>query len=148
MKHNFLCLLALCSLGAQAEISQTPQQVEEIIHKVNTHWQQTHPEHGRAFWDNAAYHTGNMEAYRLTRRPEYLDYSRAWSEHNEWKGAKSPDKAEWKYKTYGEGQDYVMFGDWQICFQTYADIYTLEARLLEDSTRKRSDGVSDIHSRQ
>ena len=26
---------------------------------------------------------------------------------------------------YGEGQDFVLFGDWQICFQTYIDMYNL-----------------------
>jgi rhamnogalacturonyl hydrolase YesR len=40
-------------------------------------------------------------------------------------GAKSNNKAEWKY-TYGETDDYVLFGDWQICFQTYIDLYNIE----------------------
>ena len=92
---------------------------------MNNYWQANHPEHGRSFWDNAAYHTGNMEAYFLTKKPEYLDYSKAWAEHNEWKGAKSDNKADWKY-SYGESDDYVLFGDYQICFQTYADLYNLE----------------------
>jgi rhamnogalacturonyl hydrolase YesR len=54
-----------------------------------------------------------------------LDYSIRWAEHNQWKGAKEPDPAKWKYKNYGEGQDYVLFGDWQICFQTYIDLYLI-----------------------
>lgn len=37
-------------------------------------------------------------------------------------GAKSQNKSEWKY-TYGEDNRYVLFGDWQICFQTYIDLY-------------------------
>ena len=82
-------------------------------------------EHGRSFWDNAAYHTGNMEVYFLTKKPEYLEYSKEWAEHNQWKGAKSDDKTCWKY-SYGESDDYVLFGDYQICFQTYADLYNLE----------------------
>ena len=53
-----------------------------------------------------------------------LDYSIRWAEHNQWKGAKEADPAKWKYKNYGEGQDFVLFGDWQICFQTYIDLYT------------------------
>ena len=39
-------------------------------------------------------------------------------------GGKSNDKSEWKY-SYGESDDYVLFGDYQICFQTYADLYNL-----------------------
>ena len=42
----------------------------------------------RSFWDNAAYHTGNMEAYFLTGNENYRAYSEAWAIHNEWKGAK------------------------------------------------------------
>ena len=66
-----------------------------------------------------------MEAYFLTKQPEYLEYSKAWAEHNEWKGAKSDHKENWKY-SYGESDDYVLFGDYQICFQTYADLYNME----------------------
>ena len=66
-----------------------------------------------------------MEAYRLTGNPAYYEYSNEWCEHNRWRGANSDDKRNWKYKTYGEGQDFVLFGDWQICFQTYIDMYHL-----------------------
>ena len=34
------------------------EEVINTIHKVNNYWQTNHPEHGRSFWDNAAYHTG------------------------------------------------------------------------------------------
>ena len=37
----------------------------EIITKVNDYWQQNHKPEVRSFWDEAAYHTGNMEAYKL-----------------------------------------------------------------------------------
>lgn len=99
-------------------------EVIAIIHKVNGYWQASHPQPGNAFWDHAAYHTGNMEAYFLTGEPVYREYSEAWAEHNEWKGAKSDVKAAWRYD-YGESDDHVLFGDYQACFQTYADLYTL-----------------------
>ena len=54
------------------------------------------------------------------------DYSEAWAKHNLWQGARETNPAKWKYKNYGEGQDYVLFGDWQICFQTYIDLYNLQ----------------------
>ena len=115
---------AVCAGCTTKKVSSSAE-VVDIIHKVNGYWQTNHPEHGRSFWDNAAYHTGNMEAYFLTNKPEYLEYSKGWAEHNEWKGAKSDNKANWKY-SYGESNDYVLFGDYQICFQTYADLYNLE----------------------
>lgn len=111
--------------GCAESESRSAKAVIDVIHKVNNYWQSTHPKHGRAFWDNAAYHTGNMEAYLLTGKPEYLQFSKDWAVHNEWKGAKSDDKANWKYG-YGESDDYVLFGDYQICFQVYADLYNLE----------------------
>lgn len=107
--------------------------VREMIAKVNDSWQKSHAPQTRAFWDDAAYHTGNMEAYFLTGNEAWLDYSRQWAEHNEWMGAKSTDRSQWKYNKYGEGEDYVLFGDWQICFQTYADLY----RILPDEKRIR-----------
>ena len=98
--------------------------VIDIIHKANQYWQSTNPVHGNAFWNRAAYHTGNMEAYSITDEKAYYDYSKAWSERNIWKGAKSDNKDNWKY-SYGESDDYVLFGDWQICFQVYADLYNI-----------------------
>ena len=119
--------LAACSAQKRnhSTIATSKESVLEIINKVNDYWQTNNPKPGRAFWDEAAYHTGNMEAYFLTKNETFRKYSEAWAEHNQWKGAKSDNKAEWKY-TYGEKDDYVMFGDWQICFQTYADLYNIE----------------------
>ena len=127
MRHRLLCsmLLALCAMNVQA---QTVDEVKGIIRKVNTYWQTTHPAEVRSFWDNAAYHTGNMEVYNLLKDQQMLDYSIRWAEHNQWKGATESDPAKWKYKNYGEGQDYVLFGDWQICFQTYIDLFQLDVR--------------------
>lgn len=127
MKKFFLMFSGIflwVATGFSANPEDASAEVTAIIHKVNDYWQSAHPVHGRAFWDNAAYHTGNMEAYFLTRKPEYLEYSVAWAEHNQWKGAKSDTKADWKY-SYGESDDYVLFGDYQICFQTYADLYSI-----------------------
>ena len=109
----------------ETAIPQEKDSVLAIIEKVNTHWQEAHPEPNFAFWHPAAYHTGNIEAYKVTGNEEFLAYSEAWAEHNEWMGAKSQDKSAWKYN-YGETDDHVLFGDWQIAFQTYIDLYTLE----------------------
>ncbi|MDE6371091.1 MAG: DUF2264 domain-containing protein [Duncaniella sp.] len=107
-------------------------EVTEIISRVNDRWQQSNSPEKWAFWDQAAYHTGNMEAYSLLGKPEWLDYSIRWAEHNHWQGARSNDKTRWKH-TYGETDEHVLFGDWQICFQTYADLY----RILPDERRLR-----------
>jgi rhamnogalacturonyl hydrolase YesR len=96
------------------------------LNLANNYWQGAHAPQQWAFWDQAAYHTGNMEAYAITGNAAWRKYSTDWAEHNRWQGARATDKATWKY-TYGETDEHVMFGDWQICFQTYADLYLLDA---------------------
>ena len=117
--------LAGCAT-TQPAVDTSQQEVVAIINKVNDYWQQRESPQKWAFWDIAAYHTGNMEAYRITGNPRYRQYSEDWAVHNQWQGAKSTDKTKWKYQ-YGETDEHVMFGDWQICFQTYADLYQLDA---------------------
>lgn len=118
--------LGLCVVAVNLPAKPTEaQEVRKIIDKVNAYWQTHNKPQVNSFWDNAAYHTGNMEAYFLTGNETYRAYSEAWAEHNEWKGAKEKDKSKWKYARYGEGEDFVMFGDYQICFQTYVDLYNI-----------------------
>lgn len=121
-----LVLLSSCATtnGGKA-FNTSKDSVLAIINKVNRYWQANNAPQQRAFWDHAAYHTGNMAAYAITRNEAYRKYSEDWATDNEWKGAKSDNKGEWKL-TYGEKDDYVLFGDWQICFQTYADLYQLD----------------------
>lgn len=125
-------ILSAASASAAPDTAKEAAKVRGIITKVNNHWQQTNPPETRSFWDNAAYHTGNMEAYFLTGNEEWKNYSERWAEHNGWMGAKGTDRSRWKYD-YGETDDHVLFGDWQICFQTYADLY----RILPDDCRIR-----------
>ena len=137
---TLLCLMMACLGMAKA---QSVDEVKNIIRNVNDAWQREHPapEYGgtkkglSAFWDNAVYHTGNMEVVRLFRSMDeessaavaksWYDYSFAWAERNNWCGATEKDSSKWQYKKYGEKPEFVLFGDWQICFQTYIDLYNL-----------------------
>ena len=134
MKKLSLLLLALFVVAISADAQRSrkksnrelkPLSTIEMITKVNDYWQQHHKPQVRSFWDEAAYHTGNMEAYRLLGVARWKNYSEDWARHNKWMGAQGQDPSKWKYKTYGEGHDFVLFGDWQICFQTYLDLYEL-----------------------
>ncbi|MCM1354974.1 MAG: DUF2264 domain-containing protein [Staphylococcus sp.] len=129
---NSLIVLLSSFHSIAASKNDTPRNVREIITKVNGKWQTEHSPETNAFWDNAAYHTGNMEAYLLTGNRDWQNYSLRWAEHNDWKGAKSDDRNSWRLD-YGETDDHVLFGDWQICFQTYADLYNM----LPDDIRIR-----------
>ncbi len=141
MKKIIYCavasLLASCTSNAPKENLPNGDEILSIIDKVNVKWQSEHTllsadslpfrpySNNSPFWDNAAYHTGNMEVYKLTKKEDYLAYSKAWAESNLYMGATSTDTTEWQYQ-YGETPAHVLFGDWQICFQTYCDLYNLE----------------------
>lgn len=99
-------------------------QVIEVIQRVNDRWQEQHPDHGDAFWNRAVYHIGNLEAHAVTNKPAYRSYSEKWAAKNDWKGAKSDNRNEWRYD-YGENDRHVLFGDWQACFQVYLALHKL-----------------------
>ncbi|MBB5352117.1 rhamnogalacturonyl hydrolase YesR [Haloferula luteola] len=117
--------LGLTSLTTAAEKIRSHEEVLKVLERVNDHWQETHPDHGNAFWNRAVYHVGNMEAYEVTQNPAYRSFSEAWARKNDWQGARSENPAEWRYD-YGENDRHVLFGDWQVCFQVYFDLYGLE----------------------
>lgn len=125
-KFFFIFLVTASGFIAQAATwFPSKSEVVEYIHSANDYWQGRNPVHGNSFWNRAAYHTGNMAAYKATGDKRYYDFSYAWSEVNQWKGARSDNKDNWKY-SYGESNDYVLFGDYQICFQVYADLYNYD----------------------
>lgn len=137
MKRRHCFKLGLAAVAAVAAGCAGPRagggarprrdQVLAAIERANGHWQRHHAPQQRAFWDEAAYHTGNMAAYALTRNQAWRAYSTAWAEHNGWRGAGSDDRSAWK-SSYGETPDHVLFGDWQCCFQTYIDLYEFDGR--------------------
>lgn len=133
-KLTILGLLLLCLTVAQAQntFSKSHDEVISLLCAVNDHWQATNTYKTNPFWHHAAYHTGNMEAYDITKKEEYKLFSENWAKYNNWQGATSNDTANWKH-TYGESSSHVLFGDWQICFQTYADLYNLDP--VKDPTK-------------
>ena len=102
------------------------------IRKANDYWQSNyspstwtngiHP----SFWARAAYHTGNMEVYKLLGDENYLQHSIDWANSNNWMGNPStldPSRWTWGYdQNYSTSSTAVLFGDWQICFQSYLDM--------------------------
>lgn len=123
MKNLYLTALLLFVLLPLEARRWTHGEIHEIITQVNNHWQANNDAEVRSFWDEAVYHTGNMEAYRLLGRQQWLDYSMRWAQHNQWMGARETDSTKWLYRNYGEDQQHVLFGDRQVCFQTYIDLY-------------------------
>ena len=64
MRKLLIAIALFTGLTLQAK-KWTTDEVKDVIRKVNTYWQTNNPAEVRSFWDNAAYHTGNMEVYTL-----------------------------------------------------------------------------------
>ncbi len=129
----FLLLFTVCSCSNDddidyGELSTTRQEAIDIVELVNDHWQDKHPEYGDSFWKKGTYHTGNIEAYKLLSKQKYYDYSLGWAEQNLWKGARSNHKESWVY-TNGYSHNHVLFADWQVCFQSFTDLYVIDGEL-------------------
>jgi len=116
------------SFGAASLKSEAARSTIEKIEKVNAYWQSHNRAECRAFWDNAAYFTGNWAAYLLTGNQDYYDYQVRFAEHAKWTGATERNPKNWKWKQYGEGMQHVLFADWQLCYSIYIDLYKEEHR--------------------
>ena len=89
---NELGLNAITKTSSDVKVSKKQKNnVMSIINNVNRYWQSHHSPEVRSFWDDAAYHTGNIEVFKLTGNNKQLDYSRRWANYNHWKGATEPD---------------------------------------------------------
>lgn len=120
-RASFIAMLMSVAIAAETYAYTKPNkyEVEEAIELANSYWQSHHSARHSYFWNWAVYHVGNMEAYKTLGKEEYLKYTETWAEYNNWKGATGNN---WNY-TYGEQN--VLFGDCQICFQVYADLYNI-----------------------
>ena len=121
-RASFIAMLMSVAIAAETYAYTKPNkyEVEEAIELANSYWQSHHSARHSYFWNWAVYHVGNMEAYKTLGKEEYLKYTETWAEYNNWKGATGNN---WNY-TYGEQN--VLFGDCQICFQVYADLYNID----------------------
>ena len=72
-KNGIKRMLALCLLSAMlwplcGQTQSSSAEVMRLIEKANDYWQANNSPKKWAFWDHAAYYTGNMEVYKLTGR--------------------------------------------------------------------------------
>ena len=75
IRRNIVMSFVLCTFVciANAVPKGEAAKVRSIIDKVNNSWQSRNNPEATPFWHVAAYHTGNIEAYRLTGNKKYLD---------------------------------------------------------------------------
>lgn len=60
------------------------QQIKQQMERVNDYWISQTPEPGECGWERAAYYLGNMAAYEVLGKPEYLQRAVAWANRNSW----------------------------------------------------------------
>ena len=136
MACSVMASFATVAVGAVDKGAQMPtyEQTIEAVERANDYFQTvvkaTQREGGgpNSFWHKGALHVGNMEAYYTTGIEAYRKYSSDWAANCNWKGnVNSGPKEKW---THGYSEDVnstaVLFGDFQICFQTYIDLYNIE----------------------
>ncbi len=139
MKRFLAMALTIAVLATLIVVPQTVQAAEytapayedviATVELVNDYWISEHKNGvGSSFWERGAYNTGNMEAYALTGIEEYRDYSIKWASANRWMGNyNTGDKNNWTWGYTGDQNGTgALFGDWQTCFHTYADLYVFD----------------------
>lgn len=67
------------------ELIMNTNELKALMEKVNDYWIGQNPDVGDCAWERAAYFLGNMAAYEMTGKQEYLDYAAEWAKANEWK---------------------------------------------------------------
>lgn len=97
------------------------EEIKSLMEKVNDYWISKNPESGDCAWERGAYFIGNMEAYRVLGKKEYLDYALKWANDNGWRFYDDPD-----YNTEN--------ADNKICGQTYLDLLDMGV-----------EGATDVH---
>ncbi len=63
---------------------RTVEELKYLMEKVNNYWIAENPDTGICAWERAAYFRGNMDAYEILGKQEYLDYAIKWANRNDW----------------------------------------------------------------
>ncbi len=63
---------------------RTVYEIKTLMEKVNDYWIEENPDVGICAWERAAYFRGNMDAYEILGKREYLKYAIKWADRNDW----------------------------------------------------------------
>lgn len=66
-------------------------EIRRQMEKVNDYWISQTPDSGDCAWERAAYFLGNMAAYEVLQKPEYLQRAIDWANDNHWNFYKNED---------------------------------------------------------
>lgn len=66
-------------------------EIRRQMERVNDYWISQTPDSGDCAWERAAYFLGNMAAYEVLQKPEYLQRAIDWANDNHWNFYKNED---------------------------------------------------------
>lgn len=69
----------------------TKEFIIEMAEKVNDYWIKETPESGNQQWERACYMNGAIDAYKITKRDDYLERVIKWADDNEWRFGRDPE---------------------------------------------------------
>ncbi len=84
----------------------------QLAQKVNDYWLGRNPDTRDCGWERGAYMIGNIAAYEITQKKDYLDYALRWADSNGWRFYDDPE-----YRT--------IHADSHICGQSYLKLMKL-----------------------
>lgn len=87
-------------------------ELKKLAEKINDYHIAHSPESGDNHWERGAYFIGDLAAYRLIGKKEYLDYALRWANDNEWRFSRDPE-----FKSVNP--------DSKICGQAYYELMDL-----------------------
>lgn len=94
-------------------------EIKALMEKVNDYWIAQNPEPGNCDWERAAYFLGNMAAYEILKKPDYLEYAVRWADANGW-------------NFYHNQEHCTINADTLSCGETYMDLmekYGVQGRM-------------------
>ena len=103
-------------------------EIKALAEKVNDYWIGQNPDVGDCAWERATYFLGNVAAYEILGKKEYLDYALKWAEKNNWEF----------YKDVTEKRKYTTSADSQLCGETYLKLMDSVPGCGTDENIKRS----------
>lgn len=83
----------------------------DLAEKINDYWIKEKPEVGNCSWERAAYFLGNLAAYEITGRQDYLKFAQEWARQNQWKYYYKPTDPNYTKDNYMTCADYLLCGE-------------------------------------
>ena len=109
-------------------------EIIKLAQKVNDYWLSRNPDTRDCGWERGAYMIGNLAAYEITGKVDYLDYALRWAEDNGW-------------KFWNDGEYQNTHADNQICGQSYLKLiqsgYGTDEHIIKSAQFTLADSKND-----